>query len=452
MIQESSGESGGRFPEQLRIEPLRRRVAVDDVIPGSKSIANRALLLAGVADGESHLRGIPDSEDVGAAVAALRTLGIGVEGGGPSAPFRVRGGGGRFPAEAGRLDIGSSGTVGRFLPGLLAAAGRGVWEIAASPQLAGRPLSPLLTALRGWGADIGQPDAPRSFPLTVRGGALAGGAVRISAAGSSQFASGLLMAAPLARRPADILIHDGDPHEAYIDMTLDLMRVFGIAFSEEGAGRERRIRLEAPQRYAAANLAIEADYNTAGYFLALPLLLGGTATIRNLSRASRQPGRKFLAVIERLGGRVAETGDGVTVGWDGGRLRGGFDVDMRPMSEMALTLGVLAAFADAPVRMKNLSRIRAHETDRLAALAAALRDCGVGVDAGDDWIRVRPSTRERLAPAVIDSRGDHRLAMSFSLLALAGNGLTLRNPGAVAKTSPDFFRRLENCGARIHTP
>ncbi|MCC8190331.1 MAG: 3-phosphoshikimate 1-carboxyvinyltransferase [Planctomycetes bacterium] len=435
-------------PGAVVIHPMRRPVGFTIPIPGSKSQTNRALLLAGAASGSSTLTGIPNADDTRAALSVLQALGIPVEKTAPDG-FCIRGTGLEFPIPRAELDIRSSGTVARFLPGLLAAAPTGEWRLRSSDQLARRPLSPLIAALTEWGARITSERPDASFPLTVRGGGLAGGPVTISAAASSQFASGLLLAAPLCRRQAVVTIESLDPDEAYIDLTLELMRAFGIESASEKSGSRQVVTVAAPQSYRAASVRIEADYNSALYFLALPLVVGGTATVSNLTERSEQPGRKFLAVLSRLGAKVTESSAGVSVTATGGLLRGGFDLDMRAMAEMALTLGVLAVFADAPITMTNLSHIRGHETDRLTALADLLRHVGVATDVGPDWIRIRPRPRHELPAATIDSRDDHRLVMSFALLALGGNGLTITNPAAVAKTFPDFFTRLTGVGATV---
>ena len=444
-----TNDSKDAAPGAAIINPLHhRQVDFSLTIPGSKSMANRALLLAGAAEGESILDGVSDSDDIDAALSALS--GLGVEAAREAdGRCRICGRGLRFPVQDGDIDIHSSGTVGRFLPGLLAAAPSGRWRIVATEQLAGRPLGPLLTALRAWGADVERESGDFSFPLLVRGGGLDGGEAEISAAASSQFASGILMAAPLARKSCLVTIRELDPEECYIDMTLDLLRRFGVESESAKSGTTQTVAVAAPQRYRGANMAIEADYNSALYFLALPLAVGGRATVANLAADSGQPGRKFLAVLERLGGSVSAGSDGVSVVSPGGVLRGGFSLDMRAMSEMALTLGVLSLFADAPVTMTNLQHIRGHETDRLAVLASTLAAVGARCELGPDWITVNPLPRSAIRNTVIDSHADHRLAMSFALLALGANGLTITNPGAVAKTFPDFFQRLSSCGAEI---
>ncbi len=430
--------------QALTVEPLARPVDFALAVPGSKSIANRALLLAGIAHGWSRLSQVPDSDDIGAALAALSGLGVAARRSGDC--LEIEGRGLDFPNASATLSIGSSGTVGRFLPGLLAAS-RGNWRLLASEQLSRRPLAPLLESLAQLGAHITAEKPGLSFPLRIEAQGLAGGAAAVSARRSSQFASGVLMAAPLAESRVSVTVTDLDPEETYVDLTLDLLRRFGIAFDRSQSGRTLVITMDAPQRCQPVAMEIEADFNSALYFLCLPLLVGGKAAIVNLSRFSRQPGLKFLEVITRLGGHAEATDTQVAVAADGRTLRGGFVLDMRAMAEMALTLGVLAVFADAPITMTNLGHIRGHETDRLAALAGLLDQVGVDSETGPDWIKIIPADRQSLKPAVIDSCDDHRIVMSFFLLGLAANGLTMTNPRAVNKTFPGFFTLMQQAGA-----
>lgn len=433
------------FPASISLEPVHApsgRISV----PGSKSLGNRAILLAGIAAGVSRLRGILDADDTDAALSALSALGVAWRRDGDA--VTIHGTGGAFPNRETEVDIHSSGTVGRFLPGLLAGTPSGEWRIVATPQLSSRPLSPLVDALRQWGADLRQESEAQSFPLQVRGGGLRGGGARVSARASSQFASGALMAAPLCREPASVAIADLDPEEAYIDLTLDLMRRFGVESESRREGGGQTVDIASPVPYRAADMEIEADANTAMYFLALAALTGGDIAVANLNPASRQPGLKFLDILTRLGCDVIR-GDGVAVRGRTLPLRGGFTLDMRAMSEMALTLGVMAVFADAPVTMTNLSHIRGHESDRLAALARLLSQAGVHTEETPDSITVHPQAREKIRNVAIDPHDDHRLAMSFSLLGMAANGVTILNPACTAKTCPIFFDLLGRLGAAM---
>ncbi|MDR3211096.1 MAG: 3-phosphoshikimate 1-carboxyvinyltransferase [Planctomycetota bacterium] len=432
---------------QVQLKPLTREPQFSLAVPGSKSIANRALLLAGFAQGCSRLAAVPESDDTAHAIAALQSLGVACQR--ENGVVEVMGHGLALPVSSGEVAIGSSGTVGRFLPGLLAAAPKGDWCLTASPQLASRPLAPLLAALQGLGGTLeGSPDGA-SFPLRVKGGGLAGGEVTLSARDSSQFASGVLLAAPLAREAVVVNITDLDPEEAYINITLAMLSRFGVTYASQPGPDCLRVAFPAPQAYQPVNFPVEADSNSAMYFLVLPLVVGGQAEINNLNPASGQPGLRFLEIIQRLGGKVLAGPDRVTVSRDKAPLAGGFTVDMRSRSEMALTLGVLAVFADAPITMTNLAHIRGHESDRLAVLAHTLAAVGVKTEAGDDWIRIHPLARDKILNTLVDSHNDHRLAMSFAILGLAANGITIQGPEAVNKTFPGFFPLLASIGAEV---
>ena len=439
-------------PATLEIAPAAAGVSARLTVPGGKSPTNRALLLAAVARGRSRLAGLLDSADTDACAGALAALGVDIDHDPRRGTAAVTGNGGRFPTLSGTIPIGSAGTVGRFLPGLLAAAPEGDWVLSASPQLSARPLTPLLTALRQWGAAVEPASEAGAFPLRVRGGGLRGGALTVSAAESSQFASGVLLAAPLAATAATVSARDAAPDESYFDLTLDLMRAFGAVAEEVTASGDApagdRVFRVSPGGYRARDYAVAADANTANYFFALALILGGDIAVANLDPRAATPGIGFLDVLERMGAtverRAAEGGVRVS---RTGALRGGFTLDLRSLSESAPTLAALAYFADAPVEMRNLAHIRRHESDRLAALAELLRSLGAGVEEYPDGLRIAPPDPSARRSAVLDPRDDHRLAMAMTLVALGARGATLENPGCVAKTCPDFFDRL-----RVLTP
>ncbi|MCD8351360.1 MAG: 3-phosphoshikimate 1-carboxyvinyltransferase [Planctomycetaceae bacterium] len=434
------------LPDTARLTPLEGPIDCVLHIPGSKSIANRVLLMAGMASGDSRVSGIPDGDDSRHALAALAGLGI-VHDELGIGEYRIHGCGHVIPREQATVDIGSAGTVGRFLPGLLASAGRGEWRLVSTDQLARRPLGPLVEQLRAWGGDVQPETDGLSFPLRIKGGSLAGGDATISAAASTQFASGLMLAAPYAERGATIRITDLDPDDRYIDTTADYMRRFGAGVDCSPGGRERVVTIR-PGGYHAADVGVEADLNSALVFLALPLLVGGTVRVANIPGDTRQTGWQMLDVLQRLDATVASDNNGVTVSAIGKSIRGGFDLDMRALAESALLLAVLAVFADGPIGMTNLAHVRHHETDRLKAIAELLASLGVTVEEGDDWVRVHPATQP-LRTATIDSRGDHRVVTAFALLGLAADGITITDAAAVSKTFPGFFRMLRTVGASV---
>ena len=232
-------------------------------------------------------------------------------------------------------------------------------------------------------------------------------------------------------------------------MTMDLMRRFGAEIRASPDGGAPAMDVPAPQSYRGAELTIEADANTASYFLSLAALTGGGITVTNLDPDSRQPGIRFLDTLGRLGCLISVSPGGVMARGGGLPLRGGFSLDMRSMSEMAPTLAALAVFADKPIRLTNLAHIRGHESDRLSALAALLARTGAEAEEGPDSLTVHPASPDRLASPVINPLGDHRLAMSFAVLGAAANGIGIADPGCVAKTCPGFFSLLAGLGVEM---
>ncbi len=433
-------------PRTVEIKPLADKVNFETAIPGSKSLANRVILTAGMAEGASVAAGIPDCDDTWAALSVLEHLGVKHERL-DDEMYRIHGTGHAFPNMTGDLDIRSAGTVGRFLPGLLASAAGGDWRLVSTDQLARRPMGPLVDGLRQWGADIAYEKEGDSFPLRVRGTGLEGGELEVSAAASTQFASGLLMASPFAKNGGTIRIVDLDQEDRYIDTTMGIMRYFGAEIEYATSDAALTVSVK-PGRYRANDLRVEADLNAALNFLILPLLVGGRATITNVSGETAQPGNQLLKIFARLRGIVKIGRTDVSVAGNS-TPKGGFEINMRPMAEMALAMGVLALFADEPITMTNLGHIRNHETDRLSAIVDLLRQVGAKVESGDDWVRVHPTPKDQIKNVTIDSRGDHRVVMAFSLLGLAANGITIDNADSVAKTFPTFFRQLREIGAEI---
>ncbi|WP_207482149.1 3-phosphoshikimate 1-carboxyvinyltransferase [Arenibaculum pallidiluteum] len=422
---------------QARIAPAGR-VSGEIVLPGSKSVTNRALLLAGAAKGESRLTGLLRSDDSYWCVNLLRQCGVDASFDGEE--LRIGGSGGwRSASEP--LYIGSAGTIARFLPGLLCAAS-GNWEVHASEQLSRRPLAPLIEALRTLGGAIEPVEEAGRLPLRIEGPSLRGGTVRMSGALSSQFISGVLLAAPLAAQGATVEIVDEIVQQDYVAITIDMMRAFGAQVEVDAAFR--RFRVE-PGAYRGRALAIEADASTATYFLALAALKGGPLTVLNLDPGTLQPDIRFIDVLRQMGCRIETQGRGVTVAAPE-RLRGGFTLDMRPMSDATLTVAAMAPFADGPISIRGVEHIRAHESDRISVMVQALRALGIAVEEHRDGLTVQPGTPRF---AELDTHDDHRVAMSLAVLGAAGAGVALIDPGCVSKTCPVFFDELERLGVAV---
>lgn len=408
----------------VRLEPL---AAPPDAVvrpPGSKSITNRALLCAALAEGESVLRGALFADDTLAMIGAVAALGAGVEAREDQALVRVSGA--RLGLTPVRIDAGRSGTTSRFV---LAAAALGNAEcvVDGDPQLRARPMGPLIDALEQLGVRVRALGEPGCLPLALCGPAH-GGRVRIAGHVSSQFLSGLLMAAPLIDGGLEIELTSPLVSVPYVEMTRAVMAAFGV--SADG------FRV-APAAYAPTDFAIEPDASAASYFFAAAAITGGRVTVEGLGADSIQGDVAFLDVLERMGARV-DRGPASTTVSGTGTLRG-IDVDMSDISDTAQTLAAVAVFADGPTRVRGIGFIRRKETDRIAAIVGELRRAGIEASEEDDGFVIVPGEVE---PVRFETHDDHRMAMSLALLGLRVAGIELADPGCVAKTYPAFFEDL----------
>lgn len=408
------------------IQPARREIDVSLRLPGSKSITNRALLLAALADGESVVRGALDAADTRAFAGGLVDLGFAVETGAEA--WRVHGGGGRIPAASAAVCCAEAGTAARFLLAA-AATGHGEYRFDAAAQLRRRPLSPLLDALRNQGAAT-EPEAAASLPLTLHASGLAGGALRLPGETSSQFISALLMAAPLGRAALELTV-DGLVSRPYVRMTTTMMERFGVAVESRGDAAFR-VRHGV---YRAREFAVEPDASTASYFFAAAAATGGTVRVEGLRRHGCLQGDiRFLDILAAMGCDVRDDAEGVSV--TGPAALAGITVDMSDISDTFMTLAAIAPLAASPVTVTGIANVRLKESDRIAAMEANLGKLGVRTESGPDRLRVFPSLPHG---AHIDPRDDHRVAMSFAVLGLRVPDIVIDDPGCVAKTCPDFF-------------
>lgn len=405
--------------------------------PGSKSITNRALACAALAEGESTLTGALDSEDTQVMIAALRQLGIAIDADLPSAVLRVEGCGGRIPAAGGELYVANSGTTIRFLAALVA-LGRGEFRLDGTPRMRERPIGDLVEALRQLGADAESEGPNGCPPVVIRAHGLPGGPAKVRGDVSSQFLSGLLMAAPYAERPVELSVAGALVSQPYVRMTLAVMAAFGVDVPPDDLSR---FHLPAGVKYRGRTYAIEPDASAASYFFAAAAITGGEVTIEGLSRQSLQGDVAFVEVLEQMGCRVMWGDDRITV--SGGSLKG-VDVNMNAISDTVQTLGAVALFANGPTTVRGVGHIRHKETDRIAALATELRKLGATVEEQSDGLKITPAA---LHGAVIDTYQDHRMAMSLALAGLRVGGVVIRDPGCTAKTYPRFFEDLERLTA-----
>ncbi len=425
------------YPAQLPLTPASGPVSAAVRLPGSKSITNRALLLAALADGQSRLLAPLHSEDTFYMAQALRALGVSVDEQ-PDGDFLVTGTDGKFSAPAETLFIGNSGTTVRFLTAAacLAPAGADV-VLDGVARMRQRPIRDLVGALLTLGVDAECLNGGGCPPVRGRGGGLPGGACRLRGDVSSQFLTALLQVAPYAHTTVEIEIVGELISKPYIDITRSVMASFGVEMVNDGY---RRLSVPSGQRYAGREFAVEADASNASYFLAAAAVTGGTVTLDNLGTDSIQGDIKFVDVLERMGCTV-KRGPQITL--TGPAKLNAIEADMEAIPDTAQTLAVVCAFADGPSHLTHLASLRVKETDRVAAVAKELPKLGVRVDEGQgDWT-IHPSTNETYMGAAIDTYDDHRMAMAFAVAGLKIPGVVINNPGCVAKTFPDFWIRWE---------
>ena len=415
--------------DAIAIEPLAAPPSASVRPPGSKSITNRALLCAALAEGTSTLRGALFAQDTAAMMDAVAALGAVLDADEASATVMVTGSG--RPARQARIDARQSGTTSRFiLPAAALGAGRVL--VDGDAQLRGRPFGPLLEASAALGARVEELGEPGRLPVAVRGPAT-GGRVRLPGHISSQFLSGLLLAAPLMARGLEVELSSPLVSAPYVRMTASVMDAFGVTV--DGLAVE-------PSRYVPSDLAIEPDASAAAYFFAAAAICGGRVTVEGLGASAIQGDVAFVEVLERMGASVQRGPDSITVSGDG-RLSA-IDADLADISDTAQTLAAVAVFAQGTTRVSGVGFIRAKESDRIGDLVTELRRAGIDASAQDDGFSVAGGAP---APVRFRTYDDHRMAMSLALIGLRAPGIVIEDPGCVAKTYPGFFADLERLRA-----
>jgi len=416
--------------DPLPIPPVSRPVTGSVRPPGSKSLTNRAFITAALADGTSMLTGVLNSEDTRVMREGLRHLGFWVTHDLDQRIAVVQGCGGQIREKEAELFLGNSGTSIRFLTALCA-VGEGRYRLNGNARMQQRPIADLVTSLNDLGGNVRCELGNDCPPVIVEAKGLAGGAATVAGGTSSQYLSALLMAAPKARSTVELAIGGELVSEPYIEMTIAVMRAFGVECERTANGY--RI---APQFYKATKYAIEPDASAASYFFAAAAITGGRITVEGLTRKALQGDVLFVDALERMGCTIEEGADSLTV--VGGPLKG-IDIDMNAISDTAQTLAAVAVFAEGPTTIRHIAHVRHKETDRIAAVATELRKLGQQVEEFDDGLTIHP---QRVTPAVVDTYDDHRMAMSFSLIGLKAEGIRIANPGCTAKTYPEFWDDL----------
>lgn len=404
--------------------------------PGSKSLTNRALITAALANGTSRLTGVLDSEDTRVMVESLRRLGIAVEHDADACSMRVSGCSGKPTSSEADLWLENSGTSIRFLTALCA-LGDGQFRLDGISRMRERPIADLVDALNALGGEAACETDSGCPPVVVRAIGLDGGTTTVDGSLSSQFLSALLMASPCARSPVDIQVSGQLVSQPYIDMTMGVMAQFGVTV---GCPDPHLFRIP-PQQYQATDYDIEPDASAASYFFAIAAITGGEITVQGLSSYALQGDVAFVDALARMGCQVEYGDDSITV--CGGELTG-IAIDMNAVSDTAQTLAVVAAFASGPTRISNVAHNRHKETDRITAVVTELRRMGLHVDEHEDGMTIHPG---ELQPATIETYNDHRMAMSFALAGLRMPGVRIANPACTGKTYPGFWTDLEKlCG------
>ena len=424
--------------EYLDLAPIAR-VNGTVVLPGSKSISNRRLLLAALAQGSTEVKGLLASDDTQRMLEALQQLGVNWAQRGDSRDFTVPGCGGVFPVKAADLFLGNAGTAFRPLTAALALAG-GTYQMRGVARMHERPIGDLVDALRAVGADIAYLGNEGFPPLAIQPAKIeAGRRVPIKGNVSSQFLTALLMALPLTGEDATIEVVGELISKPYIEITLNLMARFGVQVERRGWSE---FFIPGRQTYQSPGVIhVEGDASSASYFLAAGAIAGGGVRVEGMGSESIQGDKRFAETLEQMGAQITWGANFVEARSPvSGRLKA-LDVDLNHIPDAAMTIAVAALFADGTTTIRNIESWRVKETDRIAAMATELRKVGAVVEEGQDFIRVTPPAQ--LTPgAAIDTYDDHRMAMCLSLVALGGVPVRINDPGCTAKTFPTYFAEL----------
>jgi 3-phosphoshikimate 1-carboxyvinyltransferase len=413
-------------------------------LPGSKSITIRALLLAALAEGETRLEGVLESDDTRVMLDALRLLGVSWKEAEPGV-YLVNGAAGAFPVKQAKLFVGNSGASARSLVAALAMS-RGTYAVDGVPRMRERPMRDLVDALRQAGADIAYAGADGFFPLRIGPARISVDApLRVRGDVSSQFLTGLLQALPLCGNAAAIEVVGELISKPYIEITLNLMGRFGISVQHQ-AWAEFRIPGGRPYQ-SPGTLVIEGDASGASYFLAAGAISGsrggGRVKVEGVGAGSIQGDVRFADALEQMGASIKRTDRWLEASATGA-LRG-VDLDCVAIPDAAMTLAVVALFAHGPTTLHGIGSWRVKETDRIAAMAKELRKVGAAVEEGADWLRIVPPVQVRAA--TISTYDDHRMAMCFSLVTLGGVTMRINDPNCVRKTYPDYFTEFRSLAA-----
>ncbi len=417
--------------ESLILKPANR-VEGEIQLPGSKSLSNRLLLLSALAGGRTEVRNLLDSDDTRHMTTALRDLGVVLTFSEQGRQCLVESEGGPFGVRQAYLYLGNSGTSIRPLCAALC-LGEGEYTLTGEPRMLERPIAHLVDALRQLGANIEYEGEDEYPPLRIRAAGLEGGHVAIRGDVSSQYLTSLLLVSPLVRGSLEIEIIGELVSKPYIDMTVDVLRRFGVVVENDDY---RAFRVAAGQQLRSPGTAlVEGDASSASYFLSAAAIRGGTVRVTGVGADSIQGDVQHADVLERMGAAVRRGPDYIEVSRSDLQ---GLDLDLNHIPDAAMTVAVTALFARGRTTIRNIGNWRVKETDRLSAMANELRKVGAGVVEGPDYLEIDPP--DHIRQAEIATYNDHRMAMSFSLASLGGSEITIQNPGCVSKTFPEYFQ------------
>ena len=417
----------------MQITPISHPLSATVRVPGSKSLTNRALLIASLANGKTRLTNALFSDDSRYFAKALQTLGFEVRMDEVKHEMTVTGLGGKIPVDKAELFIGNAGTAARFLSAFLT-LGNGEYILDGEPRMRERPIGDLVKALAELGAKLETTN--NCPPVKIYASGLPGGKTQIAGDISSQFLSALLMVAPYAQYPIEITLSTELNSKPYVDMTIAIMQDFGVKVKRD---EYQSFRVPITNYESRITYLIESDVSAASYFFAAPAICGGTIRVENISRNSKQGDIEFLDVLKQIGCQIMEGGNYIEV--TGAESLIGIDIDMRDIPDTAQTLAAIAPFASSPTRIRGIASARVKETDRVSATCTELKRLGVQVEEHEDGMIIYPC--QTFKPANIQTYNDHRMAMAFSLIGLRKKGVTIENPSCVSKTFPNYFEVLE---------
>lgn len=421
-------------PIGVRLPQVRGPIVGSIRVPGSKSITNRALVCAALAKGKSTLHGVLESEDTTVMVEAWRQLGLRVDWDRSTCTVTIDGCAGQPPQPEGTLFIANSGTSIRFLTAALAAT-HGKYTLDGIERMRERPIGDLIRGLKSWGADISSinhqnPECP---PVQLNAKGLRGGLARVRGDVSSQFLSGMLMAAPYCSSDVIIEVQGELVSKPYVDMTLSVMQAFGVSPTSRERGQ---YQFSAPACYVATNYSIEPDASAASYFLAAAAITGGKVRVEGIGLDALQGDVRFANVLEAMGCELKSDRDWIEIS---GRASRGIDINMADISDTVQTLAAVALFAEGPTRVRGVAHNRHKETDRIGDLIKEIRRLGAQAHEHDDGLTIVPG---KLQACELQTYRDHRMAMSFALVAMKVPGCVVLDPRCTEKTYPQFFEDL----------